>query len=56
MMDVLLLRFNVIRVGNISRFCLQSASRSYASLYGLPFGMALFLSKAYAAFPCDFDF
>jgi len=33
MMDVLLLRFNVIHLRNISGFCRQSASRSYANAY-----------------------
>jgi len=31
MMDVLLLRFNVTHLRNISGFCLQSASRSYVN-------------------------
>jgi len=31
MMDVLLLRFNVIHLRNISVFCLQAASRIYGT-------------------------
>ena len=33
MMDVLLPRFYVIRLRNVSGFCLQSASISYANAY-----------------------
>jgi len=36
MMDVLLLRSNMIHLRNISGFCLQSASRSYANAYRRP--------------------
>ena len=33
MMDVLLLRFDVMHLRNISRFCLQSASMNYVNAY-----------------------